>query len=346
MKYQFCIRFTNIDINSAASKAVTDCKVIFSKNGYIDYTFTVVDNAKKVRYYFMLLKELVSFYFSIKKKSIVVVQYPLLSINNIFKYFIKLAKVKKAKFYCVIHDLESLRAGGKDQEYIAREISNLNYFDCVIAHNPFMIEWLQVHSLKAKVVSLNVFDYLTNSVSVEKPRIFDRTIVFAGNLSKSTFIYNLDIIKAWKFNLYGPNYIKPVNSFSNNSKWLGEYSPENVVYKLDGNFGLIWDGDNVEKSDDILGNYLKYNNPHKFSLYIAAGLPVIAPSNSAISHFIKFHNIGLLIDNLLDLDDLPVNEYAYEIMKNNVLKIKEKVVKGEYLTSALALAESELHQTT
>jgi hypothetical protein len=74
MKYQFCIRFTNIDFNSAASKAVADSSAIFSKNGYVDYTFTVPDNAKKFKYYLFLLKQLVMFYISIKRNAIVVIQ--------------------------------------------------------------------------------------------------------------------------------------------------------------------------------------------------------------------------------------------------------------------------------
>jgi hypothetical protein len=249
---------------------------------------------------------------------------------------------KKLNFIALFMISSHCGQGRDDNEYINREIANLNPFDCVIAHNPFMIQWLKAHGLKAQTISLEVFDYLTNNPMKEKPQIFNKTIVFAGNLSKSKFIYSLNKIKVWDFNVYGPNYYDPQNQVIANLKWRGQYSPEDLIEQLDGNFGLIWDGAEVEKCDDVLGNYLRYNNPHKFSLYIAAGLPIIAPANSAIGVFIKQHKIGFLINSLLDLDNIPVNEQIYLVMKSNVIKIQKKVTCGDYLTSAITLAEKEM----
>jgi hypothetical protein len=343
MKYQFCIRFENTTTNTAATKAVLDCNEIFRQQGYHDYTLTVWDNAQKLSYYIRLVKELVNFYSSIKKGSIVGIQYPLLSINNVFHVFMKLARFKGVKFFCVIHDLESLRTGGKDSKAIAREIKNLNFFDRVIVHNRFMLNWLHRHGMASKAISLDLFDYLSKSKGIEQNNGFKKTIAFAGNLSKSTFIYSLNKIPGWQFNVYGPNF-NNTQATGKNLKWCGEYSAEQIAQELNGSFGLIWDGDDINKCDDILGNYLKYNNPHKFSLYIAAGLPVIAPASAAIGSFIRQNNIGLLINSLHDLQHLEVNSDEYVVMKNNVMKFRKRVINGEYFKAAIHKAELELKQ--
>jgi hypothetical protein len=343
MKYQFCIRFNNIDANSAASKAVLDCNEILSRNGYKDYTFTVGDNANKKKYYLLLFKELVNFFFAVKRGSIVAIQYPLLSINHVFRHFIKIARLKGVKFYCIIHDVESLRNGGNDKLLIEKEISNLNYFDIVIAHNQAMITWLKENGLRPKTVSLELFDYLGQSAIKNEVSGFERTIAFAGNLSKSRFIYRLGAIKSWSFNLFGPNFStdKPAGG---NVAWRGSFNPEEIVDALSGCFGLIWDGLEIEKCDDVLGQYLFYNNPHKFSLYMAAGLPVIAPAGSAIASFILRNNVGVLAENLMELDHLTIDDEAYEVMRRNAIGIGDKVKMGYYLQNAIEIVEKEIRQ--
>lgn len=343
MKYQFCIRFTNTTVNSAATKAVLDCNTIFLKNGYKDYTLTVPDNSNKLTYYFRLLREMITFFSAIKQGSIVGIQYPLLSVNSVFKHFIKLARLKDVRFFCIVHDLESLRTGGKDTASIDKEIENLSFFDCVIAHNIDMVNWLTTKGLKTKTIPLNLFDYLSNTINTVAKSSQPNLIAFAGNLNKSTFIYSLNDITGWNFNVYGPNYTGDKNNSTGNVKWDGEFSPEEIINKLDGTFGLIWDGSSIDYCDDVLGNYLRYNNPHKFSLYVAAGLPVIAPEYSAIAKFIKLHDIGILINNLHDLKSLKIDEARLQIMKNNVLKIRDKVIRGNYFTDAITQTEKYMN---
>jgi hypothetical protein len=337
MKYQFCIRFNNIDANSAASKAVLDCNRIFSDLGYRDFTFTVGDNSKKLPYYFSLLKQLIKFIFSVKSGSIVGIQYPLLSINSVFKYFIWAAKLKNIKFFCVVHDLESLRTGGKDAALIHQEIENLSAYDTVIVHNQRMQSWLKDAGVTVQMLSLELFDYLSGDLNTTSREHPDNAIVYAGNLSKSTFIYSLSQVKQ-QFNVFGPNYKGDVEN-NHNIQWMGEFSPEEIPQKLNGKYGLIWDGSRIDVCDEILGNYLKYNNPHKCSLYIAAGLPIIAPGNSAIAQFIKKNNIGILIESLHDLDKIGEHSQDYLLMKKNVLALREKVVTGAYFNAAIKQVE-------
>lgn len=343
MKYQFCIRFHNIDVNSAASKAVLDCNKIFHTNGYRDYTFTVGDNTNKKTYYYLLAKELITFFLAIRRGSVVGIQYPLLSVNSVFKHFIRLARLKKVKFFCVVHDLESLRTGGKNQQLISEEVNNLNQFDVLIVHNDKMLQWLKNAGITTKMVPLKIFDYLSPGVNARNQQAgLSKRIVYAGNLSKSTFIYSLGQLNV-RFNIYGPGFSKQLlPPGTSNITWGGVFNPDEIAQKIDGSFGLIWDGSGIDKCDEILGNYLIYNNPHKCSLYIAAGLPLIAPSNSAIGYFIQQHKIGVVINSLFDLDTLAVTEQEYGLMLSNIAQIQAKISTGFFFTEAIHLVENEL----
>lgn len=338
MKYQFTIRLNNNKTNnSAATKAMVDCNELFLKEGYRDYSLYYSDTSNRIKYGLSLVLSILKFYLKIENNSVIATQYPLL--NNTFKYFIKAARFKNAKIFCVIHDIESLRLGALDKKAVSLELSNLNYYDCLIVHNEAMMNWLRDNGVTIKMVPLGIFDYLLK----QKPEknnshAFSNTIVFAGNLEKSKFIYSINKLGNWKFNIYGPNYLSS-EAKSPNVVWRGVYSPEEVVYQLDGDFGLIWDGNSMDECDEILGNYLKYNNPHKFSLYIAAGLPVIAPKNSAIGKVISENKIGLLVDNLNDLNGLVITENDYRIFKENCNKIRNKIINGEYLLNAIKSAE-------
>jgi hypothetical protein len=338
-KYQFCIRFNNIDRNSAANKAVEDCTRILSSHNYADYGISVGDNFNKLRYYFLLLRKLLIFFLTIRPKSLICIQYPLLSINPVFKFFIKLSKGKSVRFYCIVHDLESLRKGGKDGGLIKAEIRNLNAYNIIIAHNDVMSAWLKTNGVTRKIVSLELFDYLCGAPVPVNGSNPERTIVYAGNLNKSNFIYSLSQIPEWNFNVYGPNFKNDFNK-RENLHWQGEYSPEHISVVLSGSYGLLWDGEDIDKCDEVLGNYLAYNNPHKCSLYIAAGLPLIAPKDTAIGAFVQRMNIGVLVGSLYELKALSVGPAHYALMKKNIAELQEKVRNGVFFSQVITFIEN------
>jgi hypothetical protein len=339
-RYQFSISIgKSADKNSASTKAVKDCIHLFSLKGYKDYNLSFSEELGSFKRYLFIFIKLYKFYRVLKKDSIVGIQYPLL--NNVFKYFIQIAKIKRVKFFCILHDIESLRLGGQQNNQVSREVLNLNYYDCLIVHNDCMLKWLQENGSTTKMISLGAFDYLLNEVPVKRPTNFSNTIVFAGNLAKSNFIYSLSDIPNWNFNIYGPNYTAEQQQ-SKNVVWKGEFPPEKVVFELAGNLGLIWDGDKIDECDEILGNYLKYNNPHKFSLYLAAGLPVIAPKSSAISDLISEHNIGILIGSLTELKDLNLSEADYKVLQANCMNIQKEIIQGKFFLNAINTVEREL----
>jgi hypothetical protein len=339
-KYQFSIfEYNKSTNNSAATKAVMDCSVLFTQKGYQNRMITFNNNSKRgFNFYLSAFSGLCKFLLTIKRGSLVGIQYPML--NNVFKYFIIAARIKKIKFFCIVHDIESLRLGAKDEAAVAKECANLNFYNGIIVHNHLMQRWLASHGVKTQMLALEMFDYLVKTLPEQPAATFAKSVVYAGNLSKSKFVYLLKHLPSWKFNLYGPNYIETEQAA--NTYWNGVFSPSEVVYKLQGDFGLIWDGDRIDGMDDILGNYLNYNNPHKFSLYVAAGLPVIAPAGAAIAAIIERYQIGILVNSLYDLQQIDIDLSEYNAMKNNVRQLQEKVTQGYFFSTALDAVEKQI----
>ena len=113
--------------------------------------------------------------------------------------------------------------------------------------------------------------------------------------------------------------------------------------KLEGSFGLVWDGASLDACEGRQGEYLRYNNPHKLSLYMAAGLPVILWRQSALADFVEQSGVGLLTDSLQDLDGLirSVSPARYDRMCRQAELTGADVRRGAYLTTALKQAESK-----
>lgn len=341
-KYQFYISF-NDEINTAATKAIEDCKQILNKCNYEDFTVNVTKKTGKF-YLWYVFKGVLKLLISVQPKSIVAVQYPILSGNAFFKCIIGWLHLKKVKVFCIIHDLDGLRYNANTDKS-NKEIQILTAYDCIIAHNLIMKNWLLEKGIKVPIIDLQIFDYLSSNrlnANLGNANSDFKSLVFAGNLVKSKFIYQLDKLDNWYCNLYGPGFLNDKKDKVKNVSWNGSLSSDEILTKMEGAFGLIWDGDHIEKLDAQYGNYLRYNNPHKLSLYLAAGLPVIAPKESAISQFIIENNLGILISSILELKDITIDVTQYQIYKTNVQKISDKIKNGEYSENAFIKAERYL----
>lgn len=278
----------------------------------------------------------------IKKDDLVLLQFPFAGYYVAKLVLQKLRKIK-CNLICLIHDIDSLRFYSYKNKK-KKDIDILNMFDYVICHNVFMENWLLSNGLKSKTLCLELFDYLIEKDSFKiKENNKDNVIVFAGNLSKakSGFIYNLNpsILGNIKLNLYGAN-LEEIN-IDNTISYLGKYKPDELPSVMSGDYGLIWDGNSTESCLGESGEYTRFNNPHKLSLYIATGLPVIVWSESAISKFVKENDIGLVVENLNDISQEVIkNKKNYNDFKKNTLRIRKNVLEGYYIKKAIKLIES------
>jgi len=82
---------------------------------------------------------------------------------------------------------------------------------------------------------------------------------------------------------------------------------------------------------------LRYNSPHKASLYIVSGLPLIVWKESAIYELVKEYNIGFGVYSLTELDEklAQITEDAYKTWKMNIITLAEKLTTGQNLKEVL-----------
>ena len=122
-----------------------------------------------------------------------------------------------------------------------------------------------------------------------------------------------------------------------NVTYKGMLPSDEIPYLMEGDYGLVWDGDTISTCSSLLGEYLRYNNPHKLSLCVAAGKPIITWKEAAIADFINKNKIGITVSSLEELNNMDLSK-NYDIMRKNVLKLKKDVGEGKYLERAIEKA--------
>lgn len=327
----------NLQNNHAGSKARIDIDNILEKNNFEKYeNFSqIIFTNKLIKLLYICSPVYLKKLFKLVKlkNKFLIMQYPFY-FDFITRYFFEFS-LQKNQTFLFLHDIDSLRS--KDNDSIKKEVSILNKAACVVVHNEQMQKFLIKNGLKCESISLKIFDYLLKGPLPLRNFQLGYEIVFAGNLAKSNFLKSSKLTKLGLiFNLYGPGYDENI-IISKNISYKGSYGPEEIPYKIEGSFGLIWDGDSLDNCSGIYGKYLKYNNPHKLSLYIASGIPVITWKKAAIANFIEKYNIGFTVNSLYEIstviEELTLSDY--EEYKNNLKKLQKKVCNGFFTQKAL-----------
>lgn len=335
----------NIENNEfhAGNKAREDCEKIFKnlefkelriKNNQI-VKENIFGKVQKIYCLFKNINTYIKSYIKLKKGDLVFYQFPF---NNICeRMLIKIISRKKIKLIPVIHDLDGIREKNLKKNNQERKYLRKSYK--IISHNKRMTKFLRKeYEINGVIKELLIFDYILNKEKrIKKSKKEDNIICYAGNLDykKSSFIYKLNELKNVEFNIFGINYQEKKNN--NCFKYCGAFAPDIIHEKLNGKYGLIWDGHSLETCEGLYGEYLIYNNPHKFSLYVVAELPVITWDQAAISSYIIENKLGIVVSSLKELNEKLnyISEEEYNIMKKNVIKLKNKIKNGEVLKNLL-----------
>lgn len=316
MKY--CIQEFRNPSKNAGSKAVLDAAKILIANGY-----KAIDIVNRRRY---LLNNVVKLLFKLRKNDVVVLQWPF---HGLSEFLISSLLLKKIRLTLLLHDLNSLRAEGVNEDI---EIKLLSFAEHIIVHTDSMKRFLiQKGVSDSKLSILTTFDYLTNDKFCR--RTYSNNVVFAGNLKKSTFLKKIPSdCFGINFNCYGlPSGIIPEYL-----TYKGSFSPDNVSV-IEGSWGLVWDGDSIVTCRGSYGEYLKINSPHKISLYIVAGLPIIIWKDAALAQYIIKNNLGITIDSLEDIPTAisKISNEAYKDMLKALEMEADTLKSGGHLSKHL-----------
>ena len=324
---------------NAGNKAKTDIERIMSEAGFKNVGLRQTQHTQPVTAFLATLAGVLKTPFCLHRGDVLVLQYPL---KKYFAFVCRMAHLRGAKVISVIHDLGSFR---RKKLTVPQEIRRLGHADYIIAHNAAMRRFLEENGCRTPVGELGIFDYLSAvPVPVREAPEADREkhygVLYAGGLNyrKNRFLYDIgQHIRTYTFYLYGNGFEIAKAQGREHLKYLGFCPSDRLIETAQGDFGLVWDGASLDACTGDWGEYLKYNNPHKTSLYLRAGLPVIIWSQAAMAPFIRQNGAGLCVDSLRDIDAAlqRLSPEEYRTMRENARRIGLQLAEGHYTQEAL-----------
>ncbi|MBR7100328.1 MAG: hypothetical protein IKC91_04155 [Clostridia bacterium] len=331
----------------AGAKARADATAIFTRSGFEPVVLFHRKHSGCIRL-LQALTALKAVCKGVDDGEMIVLQYPYHAL--IMRLFLKEVQKYKRKVSCklvlLLHDVNYLRSKrffkGGAQKTKEREIFFFNQADALVVHTPAMREQLQKDGVTSPMYALDVFDYLYEGAPAPIPQSAATQVVFAGNLSaeKSGFLYQLPTFEGVMLHVYGQGF---ADGNSNPAvRYCGSFPPDTLIENLQGHYGLVWDGSSSNGCQGEYGEYLKYNAPHKLSLYLAAGLPAVVWKGSAQAKFIQRHGVGVVIDNLSELQNLPnAQSEAYHALCERVKSVAQDIRSGSILKKVIEDVQSK-----
>lgn len=334
MKKQRLISLQTIEesISHAIVKARADVNVVLQSKDYKPLTF---GSTSPIGIWRVLIRHwnILSLRWKIRKTDVVFIQFPWIH-NNKREFYNNLFN-SGAQVNCVIHDLDSFRYPNETKHN--DELTQLNRCHSIIAHTEAMKDYLVKKGIDGdKIQILHFFPYLTSSPIHSLSPSSKPVVVFAGNLEKSPFVNHLGEIASdnLRFNLYG----KGAENFVDSEyvKYKGVFEPDHPDI-VDGTWGLVWDGAEIETCSGLYGSYLRYNSSHKISLYLALGIPVILWDKSSLKDTIEKYNLGITISSLSELEHKISQMSTEEIAKiqQSVREFAPQIRNGDILRKHL-----------
>ena len=302
---------------------------------------------KKIKYHFIVKKNWEKELEILNEGDSLVIQFPIIGHSLLLSSVLKkLVKKKKINVVLFVHDLEVFRIG-KNQNVGLKRKSRIYLEEMkavknckTVVHNSSMKSKLKELGVnEERLFDLQIFDYLIPEFDNRERKQPEKEfpIIIAGNLVKSKAGYVYELPDSVKFNLYGVNYS---GEGSESINYCGSFEPDELPFELNGSFGLVWDGLSASTCEGIYGEYLRINNPHKTSLYLASGIPVIIWNNAALAGFIEEHKCGFCVDSIGAINDVlkKLTDEEYSDMKKNAENEGLNLRSGYYTRRVLEKA--------
>lgn len=275
----------------------------------------------------------------VRAGDVVVIQFPnYMGTNYRFeRIYIQQMHTRGTRVIGLIHDIDSIRFANQDNaDLLPYEKEVLNDFDVLITLNDAMSQALANKGIHTPMVPLYAWGYLIDDIFPRKE--FIKELNFAGSLFKSTFLSSYKgntPIHVWGDNTRAEE-ITGQKFDESNIDFRGPKEALELMHEFRGGFGLVWD-ENPNAEFDFYRNYTRINTPHKLSMYLRSGLPVVVWSQSAVAAKVKEWGVGLVIDSLEDIDQEldKMTESDYESYVNNAIKRGNMIGQGLNLKQAL-----------
>lgn len=256
----------------------------------------------------------------INKGDILLLQWPTYSSTEYEDALIDEVIERGGRIVALVHDVDFIRFGSGQEKIIQL----LNKMHNLILPSKKMHSILKMSGLKkeCKVVYQKCYDFLTEQ-QLEYKTNKESKVVYAGSLTGT----KIDFMKSLQspLEVIGDSNDN-IGDLSPHITFLGKMDQENLIKHINGNIGLIW-------SSGKYAEYEKYNSPYKAAMYIAAGVPIICQSNSAISNFIVENNLGVTIPTI-DLLDYAKNKILENPQKYNQPSIAGNIRNGKMMTDS------------
>lgn len=328
-------------INDAGSKARLDIEQILDGLGFLSaggWHKTITKN--RLLHFLLTLAIVVRALMRVKREDILVLQYP----TKYYDTICRVVHLRRARVITFVHDLGCFR---RKRHSVETEIYRLNLSDALIGCNPVVCKWLfdngfVGYNKEGIIEPLHVFDFLSASMSPDRKKTWPlHRIAYAGQLSrqKNSFLYDWgQYIEGYAVNVYGKGFSKSEAMVAEKFDTKGFMPANELICSSEGDFGLVWDGDSVDGCCGDWGEYLVVNTPHKVSLYIRCGLPIIIWRKAAMSGFVEEQGIGICIDSLRDISAIYSNltQDEYNRMYDNVQRVSQMVSNGHFFSKALS----------
>lgn len=330
-------------VEGSGNKAKTDNEDTLKEMGAVNLGLPRTFHDNKVLKFVIDLVGVLTYCIRVRKNDVVVLQYP---VKKYFSFLCRVAHAKGAKVVTLIHDLGSMR---RKKLTIQQEIDRLMHTDYVIASNEVMRQWLANNGYRNPLGALGLFDYRSTTVASERndEHHGERSIVYAGALAmrKNAFILQLpDVIDGYKMHIYGNRSGLPSLHDSDHLVFHDFMPADKFIEGVEGDFGFVWDGDDIDSCTGSFGEYLRYNSPHKVSFYLRAGMPIIIWKEAALSNLVENEGIGKCVGSIRELNTLlaSITDKEMAEMRGNVRRVSDRLAQGGFFREALEKALQKL----
>lgn len=262
----------------------------------------------------------------VKQGDLVLFQTPMYAPIEYEIEFHRQIKEHGAKIVEIFHDVDFMRFDQPTDKY--QEL--VSYTDAMIVASEAMKEAFIRLDYQKPIIVRQLFDYLDHNQIIQKKHT--NTVYFAGNVQDALFLQHIPenvYVKAYGFN---EDQVLP-----SNVDFKGGLSADLISTVFTDGWGLVWNGDGNGIVNGRLGEYLKITWPHKLSLYIQSGLPVIVWSESLAAKFVREKRLGIVVDNLNDLEEKlnQVDDVLYDEYCSNCRKISQLLRDGFFTKLAV-----------